>query len=231
MSAPDYPTGVREMPQEDRPRERLTRLGPEALRDAELLAILFRTGTRKMGAVALGDHVIKYFETLRGLAQASLEEIQEVKGLGIAKAVEIKAALELGKRLSAFTEWDRIVIHTAKDVADMLMIRFKDYETEHFKCILLTTKNKVLKVVNVSEGSLDAAPALPRDVFRQAIREGASAVVLCHNHPSGDPEPSHDDIALTKRLVEAGELLGLRVLDHVVFGDGRYVSLKERKLM
>lgn len=230
MSEPEYPTAVREMLEEDRPRERIERLGAEALRDAELLAVLFRTGTRKMGAVALGDQVIRHFGSLRALAQASLEEMRQVKGLGKVKSVEIKAALELGKRLALFSDRDRTFFRTAKDVADMLMVRFKDYETEHFKCVLLNTKNQVLKVADVSEGVLDGALALPRDVFRQAIREGASAVVFCHNHPSGDPEPSRDDIDLTKRLVEAGELLGLRVLDHVVFGDGRYVSLKERNL-
>ena len=231
MNSPEYPTAVREMPKEERPRERLARLGPEALRDAELLAILFRTGTKNVGAVSLGEEVVRHFGDLRALARASLEELQAVNGLGVVKAVEIKAALELGKRLASYSERQRVKIRTAKDVVDLLMVRYKDYETESFKCLLLNTKNVVTKIVDVSDGSLDTTVAQPRDIFRQAIREGAHAVILCHNHPSGDPEPSREDLALTKRLVEGGNLLGLRVLDHVIFGDGRFVSLQERNLM
>lgn len=219
------------MPAEERPRERLARLGPEALRDAELLAILFRTGTRTTGAVALAEKVLTHFGSLRDLTRASLEELQEVNGLGAVKAVEIKAALELGKRLTHFTERDRVRISGAEDVAKLLMPRYKDLETEHFKCLLLNTKNDVTRIVDVAQGGLDGAPAAPRDVFRQAIREGASAVIFCHNHPSGDPEPSADDVTLTKRLSESGALLGIRVLDHVIFGDGRFVSLKDRGMM
>lgn len=228
---PVYPTAVRELPEEDRPRERLARLGPEALRDAELMAILFRTGPKAVGAVALADQVLAHFGNLRSLAHASLEELQQVKGLGHAKAVEIKAGLELGKRLAAYSGRDRTRIRGAEDVANLLMVQFKDYENEHFKCLLLNTKNDLVKVVDVSHGGLDGAMAVPRDVFRQAVRESANAVIVCHNHPSGDPQPSRDDMALTKRLTESGDLLGVRVLDHIVFGDGRYVSFKERKLL
>lgn len=231
MKNPQYPTAVREMPPEDRPRERLARLGPEALRDAELIAVLFRTGTREMGAVALAERVIRHFGDLRGLARASVEELQQVKGLGMVKAVEIKAALELGLRLAAHTDIERPKVKTGEDVAKLLMTRFKHCETEEFKAILLNTKNEVLKTVDVSSGGLDATAALPRDVFRQAVRDGASAVIVCHNHPSGDPEPSVHDLDLTRRLSESAQVLGIRLLDHVVFGDGRYVSFEERNLM
>jgi DNA repair protein RadC len=218
------------MAEEDRPRERLARVGPEALRDAELIAILFRTGTRSVGAVALAEKVLSYFGSIRAVARASLEELQQVNGLGQVKAIEIKAALELGKRLAAFTERGRVKIRGAQDVADLLMLDYKDCETEVFKCLLLNVKGDVLKTITVSTGGLDGTSALPRDVFRQAVREGAASVILCHNHPSGDPEPSRDDTRLTQRLSEAGSLMGIGVLDHVVFGDGRYVSLKERKV-
>ena len=231
MDNPMLSTAVRELAPEDRPRERLTRLGPEALRDAELLAVLFRTGTRETGAIALAERVIKHFGDLRGLARASVEELRQVKGIGEAKAVEIKAALELGLRLAAHNDPDRPRIHSAEDVANLLMRRFKECETEQFKVLLLNTKNEVQKTVDVSSGSLDATVAMPRDVFRQAVREGAGAVIVCHNHPSGDPEPSQDDVSLTRRLAESAGLLGIRFLDHVVFGDGRYVSLKERNLL
>jgi len=226
-----HSSSVREMPPEERPRERLARLGPEALRDAELLAVLFRTGTRKMGAVALAEALLRHFGDLRALSRASLEELQTFSGLGAVKAVEIKAALELGKRLARHRDTERKKIRTAEDVSDLLMIHFKECETEEFKVLLLNTKNEVQKVVDVSSGGADQTPALPRDVFRQATREGAVAVIACHNHPSGDPEPSRDDVALTKQLADAAELLGIRLLDHVVFGDGRYVSLKDRGLM
>jgi len=225
-----WPTGVREMPREDRPRERLDRLGPEALRDGELIAVLFRTGTRREGAVALADRTLRHFGGLRGVARASLEELQQVRGLGKVKAVEVKAAFELGRRLAVYAAPERLRIRSGEDVARLLMLRFKECESEQFKALLLNTKNEVARIVDVSDGGLDATMALPRDVFRQAVREAASAVVVCHNHPSGDPEPSREDIALTKRLDEAAALLGLRLLDHVIFGDGRYVSLRDRRL-
>ncbi len=224
-------SAMREMPPDERPRERLARLGPEVLRDAELLAVLFRTGTREMGAVALADSLIRRFGTLRALARASLEELRAVKGLGAVKAIEIKAALELGKRLAMYKETDRPRIRSSEDVSSLLMIPFKDCEVEQFKCLLLNTKNEVLRIVDVSSGGLDATLALPRDVFRQAVREGAPAVIVAHNHPSGDPEPSRDDVALTHRLKESATILGIRLLDHVVFGDDRYVSFKDRNLL
>jgi DNA repair protein RadC len=228
---PEYPSAVREMPAQERPRERLAQIGPEALRDAELLAILFRTGTRSVGAVALAEKTLRHFGSLRQLARASLEEIQQVEGVGEVKAIEIKAAIELGKRLAQYTERLTTRIRSSKDVADYLMVSFKEYEHEVFKCMLLNTKNDVLKVVDISHGGLDGTLAAPRDVFKRAVRENASAVILCHNHPSGDPEPSREDVRLTERLVQAGEILGIRVLDHVIFGDGRHISLKDRQMM
>jgi len=231
MSEFVYPTAVRDMPEEDRPRERLARLGAEALRDAELIGVLFRTGTREVGAVALAERLLRHFGDLRALAQASLEEIREVKGIGAVKAVEIKAALELGKRLAVHTRPAATRIRGARDVADLLMLQFKEYETEHFKTILLNIRNDVLKVVDISSGALDGTPAAPREVFRKAVRGNAGAIIVCHNHPSGDPEPSRTDIELTRLLCDAGATLGIPLLDHVVFGDGRFVSLKERGLM
>ncbi len=224
-------SSVREMPAEDRPRERLARVGPEALRDAELLAILFRTGTRKEGAVALAERLVRHFGNLRKLSQASLTEIMEVHGIGQVKAIEVKAAMELGKRLATNRLPERYKVRCGADVAELLMVRFREYETEHFKCLLLNTKGEVLKTVDVSRGSLNETLASPRDVFRQAVREGAASVIAIHNHPSGDPEPSSADMALTERLKKAGEVLQVPLLDHVVLGDGRWVSMKERGLM
>lgn len=219
------------MPTEDRPRERLARVGAEALRDAELIAILFRTGTREEGAVALAERLVRHFGNLRKLSRASLAEIMEVRGVGKVKAIEVKAALELGKRLATHHLPERFRIGTAADVAELLMVQFKEYETEHFKCLLLNPKNEVLNTVDISHGSLNESLASPRDVFRQAVREGATSVIVAHNHPSGDPEPSATDMALTAQLRRAGDLLQVPLVDHVVFGDGRWVSMKEREMM
>jgi DNA repair protein RadC len=226
-----YSTSVWEMPEEERPRERLARLGAIALRDAELLAVLFRTGTREEGAIALAERVINHFGNLRALSHASIEQLTQVKGVGRVKAIEIKAAVELGIRLANEKDEQRPKIRSAEDVANLLMARFKQCETEEFKALLLNTKNEVLKVVKVATGGLDAALAMPRDVFRQAVRDAASAVIVCHNHPSGDPEPSREDIRITERLRDAAEIIGLRFLDHIVFGDNRWVSFQERGLL
>ncbi len=226
------PATVREMPEDDRPRERLERCGAEALKDAELMAVLFRTGTRELHAVALAEQLLAHFgHSLRRISQASLEELQQVKGIGRVKAIEIKAALELGKRLEAHIRPAATKISSAEDVSRLLMHTFKEYEVEHFKTLLLNTKNEVVKTIEVSQGGIDGTEAMPRDVLRQAVRESAAAIIVAHNHPSGDPEPSRADIALTKRLSEAAQIVGISLLDHVVFGDGKHVSLKERGLM
>jgi DNA repair protein RadC len=222
---------VREMPETDRPRERLEQVGAEALRDAELIAVLFRTGTRKQGAVGLADELIRRFGDLRRLSRASLQEMQQVPGVGRVKAIELKAALELGMRLARHQSTGRPKITAARDVFDLLKYDFKEYETERFKTVLLNTKNEVLRVVTVSTGSISETLAAPGDVFREAVRDAAAAIIVCHNHPSGNPEPSQADLRLTQELKKAGEILGVSLLDHVVFGDMRFVSLKERQLM
>jgi len=223
---------VREMPETDRPRERLEQVGAEALRDAELIAVLFRTGTRQHGAVGLAEQLIRQFNgDIRRLSRASLQELQAVPGIGRVKAIELKAALELGLRVARHQATGRPKISSARDVFELLKYDFKAYETENFKSILLNTKNEVLRTVAVSSGSLQETLANPGDVYREAVRDGATAIIVAHNHPSGNPEPSQADLRLTAQLVQAGEILGISLLDHVVFGDMRYVSLKERQLM
>jgi DNA repair protein RadC len=229
---PQYRTmAVREMPETDRPRERLEQVGAEALRDAELIAVLFRTGTRQHGAVGLAEELIRQFGDLRRLSRASLQELQQVPGVGRVKAIELKAAMELGLRVARHQFNGRTRITGARDVFDLLKYEFKAYETENFKSILLNTKNEVMRVVPVSSGTIQETLAAPGDVFREAVRDGATAVIVAHNHPSGNPEPSQADIRLTATLAKAGEILGITLLDHVVFGDMRFVSLKERQLM
>lgn len=222
---------MRETPENERPRERLFHVGAEALRDGELLAILFRTGSRDENAVQLADSVLRHFNGLRRLSQASINELQQVKGVGKVKAIEIKAALELGKRMSSYKRPLLPRIHKVEDACEIAASHIRLYETETFLCLHLSTKNDVLRVEEISKGGMDWVSIQPRDVFRQALREGAHAIILAHNHPSGDPEPSGADIAITRKLAEAANMLGLRLLDHVVIGDNRHVSMKERGLM
>jgi len=222
---------VRELPPDERPRERLKRLGPEALTTSELIAILFRTGSRKGGAQDVAQRLLSRFGDLEHLARASIEELCEVEGVGAVKAMEVKAALELGRRLAGFTGEAKPVIRSPEDVKALFMGDFTGLDKEHFRAVLLNTKNHVLKTVEISVGSLDSSLVHPRECFRPAVAASAASIILLHNHPSGDPEPSADDIAITKRLKEAGKNLGIDVLDHVIFGQGTCVSLKERGVL
>ncbi|MCX8065375.1 MAG: DNA repair protein RadC [Candidatus Hydrogenedentes bacterium] len=232
MSNFEYFKTIKEMPSEERPRERLARLGPEALKDAELIAVILRTGTNRVSVVTLAENLLTEFGNLRRLAQATVEEItSRVKGIGKVKAIELKAALELGKRLASYTKEPSHKIRSPRDVVDLLMTTYKDYETEHFTCIFMNVRNYVIKVLEISKGGLDSAVVSPSEVFRHAVRIGACNVILAHNHPSGDPEPSPADIDISNQLIEAGKILGIQVLDHIIFGDGKYVSLKERGLI
>jgi len=222
---------VRELPPDERPRERLKKLGAEALTTSELIAILFRTGSRKSGAQDVAQRLMAQFGDLERLARASIEELCSVEGVGTVKALEIKAALELGKRLAAYTGDERPSVRSPEEASALFMSQFKGLDKEHFRAVLLNTKNHVLKTVEISVGSLDASLVHPRECFRPAVAASAASIILMHNHPSGDPEPSADDINITKRLKETGKVLGIEVLDHIIFGAGKYVSLKEKGLL
>jgi DNA repair protein RadC len=219
---------IREMPLSERPRERLAKHGASSLKTGELLGILFRTGTKNLNAVELADTLLSKFGSLTALARANTNELCECEGIGFAKAVEIQAAFELGYRLATEESLKRPVIKSAKDVARLMMPEMQALDREHFKILLLNTKNYVIQVQTVSVGSLNASVVHPRECFRPAISAQAAAVVLVHNHPSGDPEPSAEDVNLTRRLISAGDLLGIKVLDHVIIGCNRYVSIMEK---
>lgn len=234
-----YRLRLRDFPVHERPRERMLSSGASSLSDAELLAILIGTGSREQTAVDLARRLLDLAPRsaagnralpLRHLVSTPVDELAGVAGIGPAKAARIKAAFELGRRLATGTA-ARPTISQPADCAALVMESMRDLEQEHFQVILLNVKNQVLGVELVSVGGLSSAPAHPREVFRPAIRRNASAVVLCHNHPSGDPTPSPEDVMLTRRLVAAGELLGIDVLDHVVIGDNRYQSFRERGLL
>lgn len=226
----DYSPMIRDLSAGDRPRERLMQVGERALSTAELLAITIRTGVGGENVVRLSERLLVHFDGLPGLARASITELQTVKGIGPAKAIEIKAALELGRRLLASAPEQRARVSSPADAANLLMSDMALLEQEHLRLILLDTRNQVLATPNVYVGSLNTSVVRVGELFRQAIKENAAAMIVAHNHPSGDPSPSPEDVRVTKQIAGAGKLLDIDVLDHLIIGHGRYVSLKERGL-
>jgi DNA repair protein RadC len=227
--SPEYKLMIRDLPLDLRPRERLVYAGPGALNDAELLAIILRVGTGGENVIRMAERLLTKFGSIAGLAQASLDELAQQHGMGQAKATQIKAALELGKRLAA-TPAGRPQVRSPGDVANLLMMEMGLLQQEHLRTVLLDTKNFVMRVVEVYRGSLNSAAIRVAEVFREPIRSNCAAIIIAHNHPSGDPTPSPEDVRTTEMLIEAGQLLDIEVLDHLVIGRNSYVSLKERKL-
>lgn len=231
MTGERYTLTIKDLPTDERPRERLVKYGPGALSNAELLAIILRVGTQEYSAIGMAEHMLSRFNGLKGIATAGIEDLSRIKGLGTAKASQIQAMVELGKRLATSIGDSRMTIRSPQDAADILMPELRDELQEHFKAIYLNVKGEVLKTRTITIGCLDASLITPRELFREGIAANCASVVVAHNHPSGDPSPSKEDIDVTKRLVQAGLMIGIDVLDHVVIGDGRWVSLKERGLM
>jgi DNA repair protein RadC len=226
----EYRPTIKELPAADRPRERLLLVGPQALNTAELLAIVLRTGIGGENAVRLAERLLAAYDGLGGLAQAGVNQLLQEKGLGEAKVAQIKAALELGRRLMLAGNDVRPQVSSPQDAANLVMGEMAFLEQEHLRAILLDTRHRVLEIVTVSVGGLNTAGVRMGDMFREAVRSNASALIAVHNHPSGDPTPSVQDVTITRKMVEAGKLLGVKVLDHLVIGRGRWVSLKERNL-
>lgn len=223
----DTHRGIGHWPATERPRERLLAKGPEILSDAQLLAILLRTGRRDSSAVQVAMELLHRVGGLASLAQSGIEELCTIPGIGPAKVAQLKAALELGRRAMAIPLSTGTKLSSSSDLFQHFHPLVRDLKHEIFKVILLDAKNTVMKEVTVSEGSLTLSIVHPREVFALAVRESAAGVIFLHNHPSGDPTPSTEDRRLTDRLVTAGEVLGIRVLDHMVIGDGRYVSFAD----
>lgn len=222
---------IKDWPENERPRERLVKYGAENLSDAQLLAIILRTGSGKQGVLGLSMELLDTFKTLRSIDSASLRELSLTKGLGTAKIAQIKAAFELGKRLMGESSDGRPVFSSSSALYSYFAPRFKNLKKEYFFCVLLDVKNRLIREHRISEGTLTNSPIHPREAFTAAIKESAASVIFIHNHPSGDPEPSKDDIAVTERLKAAGDITGINVLDHLIIGDGRYVSLKEKGVL
>lgn len=212
----------------DRPREKLARVGAAALGDNEIVAIVLGQGQANASALDLANRLLGVFGSVAALTRAAPPELARVAGIGPVRAAQVLAAIELGRRSLATAARDRAQMTSPRMVAEYLLPQYGNRRVEHFGILLLDTKHRVLRSTVLSIGTLDASIVHPREVFREAVACGAAALVLFHNHPSGDPEPSHDDTRLTERLVAAGMLMGIEVLDHVILGDARYFSYRER---
>ncbi len=221
---------IKKWPEDERPRERLLRFGAHSLSTAQILAIILRTGGQDKSAIGLAREILMRFSTLKDIEDASPAEFSDIKGMGNAKIAQLKAAFELGRRLLQSGAEDNILspsLKNSRQVYEYYRPRFYGLKKERFLCAMLDNKNRVFKETIVSDGTLTSSLVHPREVFRYAIKEAAASVLFIHNHPSGDPHPSRDDISITKRLIETGKLVGINVLDHIVISDGRYMSLLE----
>jgi len=219
------------LPVSERPRERLQKFGVEALSAQEILALILGRGIAGESVMTTTQRLLSQFGSLKGINSASVEELSQVRGIGIAKASQIKAAFELANRLESYQEaGKKALVKTPEDTVALVRGRLKGKRKEHFLALLLDTRNQLIKVSEISIGSLDTSIVHPREVFSEAISASAASVIFVHNHPSGDPEASEDDIKLTKRLAQAGEIVGIDVLDHIIVCDKEYLSLKREGL-
>jgi DNA repair protein RadC len=218
-------------PEKERPRERLLQHGPETLAEAELLGILLGKGTRKKTAIDLARELLDQYQSLQKLFSRSPSELMKVKGIGSAKAATLSAAFELVRRIQSQKDSSKASFKRSADVANHYLPLMRDLRREVFKVILLNRANRLIKDVTVSEGTLEASIVHPRDVFREALLEPAAGIILIHNHPSGNPIPSEEDLRITKQLIEAGRLLGIKVYDHIILAGESYRSLADEGLI
>jgi DNA repair protein RadC len=228
--AVEYRPTIKDLPSAERPRERLQTYGPGALSSAELLAIILRTGVGGQNVLSLSTNLMARFGGLAGLARAGLSELCREKGLGLAKACQLKAALELGRRMLIASPDERPQVRSPADAANLVLLEMAFLEQENLRVILLDTKNAVVAIVTIYVGNVNTALVRVCEVFREAVRTNAPQIIVVHNHPSGDPTPSLEDVQVTEQIVAAGKLLDIDVLDHLIIGRQRYVSLKERGL-
>jgi len=222
---------VRDLPKTERPRERLLKLGPEALSAQELLALIIGRGIPGKSVINIAQELVSKFGNIKGVGEATIEQLCQIRGIGPAKAAQILACFEIGKRSSLAPDQKKYDITNPETVIKAVRASIKDKAKEHFKLIILDSRNKILTITNVSIGTLNANLTHPREIFKDAITHNAASVVLVHNHPSGDPEPSEDDLKITKQLTEAGKIMGIEVVDHIIIGQEKYLSFKEKKLI
>jgi len=223
---------IHDLPSSERPRERLQRLGAESLAAPELLAVILERGGAGESVMSIAQRMLDHFDGIQGIEDASVEQLREVRGIGLSKACQIKAAFELANRCNkSGKEGKNPLIKTPEDAYNVLKGRARGEKKEHFWALLLNTRNRLIRSQEISIGSLDTSIVHPRELFREAIAASASSMIIAHNHPSGNPEASQDDIKLSKRLLEVGEITGIDVIDHIIIGDGRYISLKREGLL
>jgi DNA repair protein RadC len=222
---------VHDLPKPERPRERLKQFGHEALSAQELLALIIGRGVSKKSVMTIAQELVIKFGNIKAISEATIEELSQIKSIGFAKAAQIKACFELGKRKDLEPEQKDFDIKDPQSIVKAIRASIKDKAKEHFKLILLNARNKILGISTISIGSLNASIVHPREVFKDAIVHNAYSVVLAHNHPSGDPEPSEDDLTITRRLVEAGKILGVEVIDHIIISKNGFFSFKDKGLM
>ena len=226
----EYRPTIKDLPVDERPRERLEHAGEGALSTSELLAIILRTGVGGESVLDMARRLLARFNGLPGIARASFADLEAERGLGKAKTAQIKAALELGRRILLVSPEDRFVVRSPADVAQFLIAEMAHLEQEHFRVLYLDTRNRLLGVETIYVGSLNASHIRVSEVFRDAVKRNCAAIIVAHNHPSGDPTPSPEDVEVTRQLVAAGKLLDIEVLDHLIVGQQRFVSLRERGL-
>jgi DNA repair protein RadC len=231
MEDPKRGFTIKELPEEDRPREKLLKKGSKYLSNSELLALIIRTGGKKKTAVKLAQDLLNNFGGLKSIVDLSCEELKAVKGIGTAKATQIAAAVELAKRISALKNENHNKINSPIKAVELLSPEMRFLKQEVLKAVLLDVKNQVIAVPEISRGGLSSSIVHPREVFREAIRRSSAALILVHNHPSGDPKPSADDLNITKRLVKTGEIVGIKVVDHIIIAGENYLSFKEENLI
>jgi len=219
---------IKHVPKEERPRERMLAVGSTNLSNQELIAILIGSGTKTESVTSVAARVLMHFEGLKLLRDARIEELTAIKGIGNAKGVQLLAAIELGKRMNRYKPAEQYVVQSPEDGANYVMEEMRNLKQEHFVALFLNTKNQIIHSETIFIGSLNASIVHPREVFREAIKRSSAAIIVIHNHPSGDPTPSQEDIHVTRRLYEAGKMIGIDVLDHLIIGNRKFVSLKEK---
>lgn len=222
------PLMIRDVPTCERPRERLLKEGAQVLSNQELIAVILGTGTKQESVLQLSTRILHSFQGLRLLKDSTATELKKIKGIGDTKAVQLLAALELGSRVHKLQIEDRIVIRSPEDVSRFMMEEMRFLTQEHFVALYLNTKNHVIHKKTIFIGSLNASIVHPREIYKEAFRHSAASIICLHNHPSGDPAPSREDIEVTKRLVESGKVIGIELLDHIIIGDQKFTSLKEK---
>ena len=228
QSKPTYT--IHDLPEGTRPRERLARLGPEALSEAELIAIILRSGAQGINVIDMATDLMRYYRTLDALARASFTDLQRHHGIGEAKAAQILAAIELGRRVMRAAPEERLRADSPEIVARLLMAELAYVDQEYVKVVLIDTRNRIIATPTIYKGTLNTTSIRIGEIFKEAIKSNAAAIIIAHNHPSGDPSPSPEDVILTRRIVDAGALLNIDVLDHLILGRNRWVSMKERRL-